>query len=480
MFGRTRNRLLGTARPLLLQQLGILLLCSLCLLGCKNVHSAQEVISYADSLDRQHSLYADTTILKETINALNRPVLCRFYHNDLAKAYYYLGRNYETDTLVANAAGCYVAADRQQSDDDILCGRINSCMGYLCSQQYADSVALIFYQRATRYFQRSGDERRYANSLLNETRRLIALDRFTEADSIWQLADKYQGDSMYIARLYETRGLYYDRQQMYDTALVWLLSIEDYPLSNTDKCSAYMKIVQAYDTLHLIEQAEPYARYIVEHSDVLNFVSNAYYNLILNAQRRQNADEVAKYAHLREDAGRLLRQEEVTYAIAAHILTDYLRHPNTSMTPILIVCLIAVGIIAIVGLFLRYRKSKNKALRHLQDTNQQQGMELAEHIVSEKAEFFAPASPIWSNYPALYEMADKHLNGLATRLVGQCKLNQQDVIICLLTLYKTSAKETAVILHRSQNSIGKLKSITAKKLNTTSPNLRKTLLGWIR
>ena len=133
--------------------------------------------------------------------------------------------------------------------------------------------------------------------------------RFTEADSIWQLANKYQGDSIYIARLYETRGLYYDRQQMYDSALVWLLSIEDYPLSNTAKCSAYMKIVQAYDTLHLIEQAEPYARYIVEHSDVLNFVSNAYYNLVLNAQRRQNADEVAKYAHLREDAGRLLRQE---------------------------------------------------------------------------------------------------------------------------------------------------------------------------
>lgn len=150
------------------------------------------------------------------------------------------------------------------------------------------------------------------------------------------------------------------------------------------------------------------------------------------------------------------------------------------MTPILIVCLIAVGIIAIVGLFLRYRKSKNKALHHLQDTNMQQGMELAEHIVSEKAKFFASASSIWSDYPALYEMADKHLNGLATRLVGQYKLNQQDVIICLLTLYKTSAKETAVILHRSQNSIGKLKSITAKKLNTTSPNLRKTLLGWIR
>lgn len=227
----------------------------------------------------------------------------------MAKAYYYLGRNYEADTLVANAAECYVAADRQQPDDDILRGRINSCMGYLCSQQYADSVALIFYQRATRYFRKSGDERRYANSLLNETRRLIVLNHFTEADSIWQLAEQYQGDSMYIARLYETRGLYYDRQQMYDSALVWLLSIEDYPLSNTAKCSAYIKIVQAYDTLHLIEQAEPYARYIVEHSDVLNFVSNAYYNLVLNAQRRQNADEVAKYAHLREDAGRLLRQE---------------------------------------------------------------------------------------------------------------------------------------------------------------------------
>lgn len=219
----------------------------LLLTGCGNIRQAQQTIATADSLDTEHILYRDTIALRNAVRTIDKPFVRQCHRTTLAKAYYYLGRNYSAENLIFNAADCYIAADRLHPHDYILRGRVNSCMGFICTQQNEDSVALIFYRRATEHFEKSGNEWRYAQSLLNVVRRLIDVYHFHEADSIWQIANTFRLDSVYLARLYETRGLYYDEQQMYDSALVWLLKIEHFPLNNTDKCSAYIKIMQAYE-----------------------------------------------------------------------------------------------------------------------------------------------------------------------------------------------------------------------------------------
>ena len=127
-------------------------------------HEAKEVIAVADSLDQtEHVIYDDTAALGRTICSLDNPFGRVLMSNTLGKAYYYMGRNLEDSyQQVAEAAECYIEADRLQIDDPIYCGRVNSCMGYICAQNNNDSLALIFYERANEDFKESknGDMRK--------------------------------------------------------------------------------------------------------------------------------------------------------------------------------------------------------------------------------------------------------------------------------------------------------------------------------
>ena len=89
----------------------------------------------ADSLDRtEHVIYSDTAALGRVIRNLDNPFGRLFQHNTLGKAYYYMGRNYSLSNQIAAAADCYIEADRLQIDDPIYRGRVNSCMGYICTK----------------------------------------------------------------------------------------------------------------------------------------------------------------------------------------------------------------------------------------------------------------------------------------------------------------------------------------------------------
>ena len=146
----------------------ILLLSVLCSLSSWHWQEAREVIAVADSIDQnEHKIYNDTVALKKVICVLDNPIGRLFHNNLLGKAYYYMGRNLEDSyQQIAAAAECYIKADRLQIDDPIYRGRVNSCMGYICAQNNNDSLALVFYERASEHFQKSNDISSYPFSKL--------------------------------------------------------------------------------------------------------------------------------------------------------------------------------------------------------------------------------------------------------------------------------------------------------------------------
>ncbi len=122
----------------------------------------------ADSIDQtEHVIYDDTAALGRAIRCLDNPFGRVLMPNTLGKAYYYMGRNYSMSNQIADAANCYIEADRLQIDDPIYRGRVNSCMGYICVQNNNDSLALIFYEGSNKAFKESGNDWYYAQSLLN-------------------------------------------------------------------------------------------------------------------------------------------------------------------------------------------------------------------------------------------------------------------------------------------------------------------------
>ena len=122
------------------------------------------------------------------------------------------------------------------------------------------------------------------------------------------------------------------------------------------------------------------------------------------------------------------------------------------------------------------QRKKNRLIDAQHKMTVQQSLELAEYLLKERATYFAVRSSAWNNYPIFYETIDNQLNGFATYLTKQYHLNQTDIQICIATLYKIPAKEIAQVINRPYSSIGKLKSMTAGKLGSTSKNLRKDLL----
>ena len=321
-------------------------------------HEAKEVIITADSLDQnEHVIYDDTAALGRAIRSLDNPFGRLLMPNTLGKAYYYMGRNLEDCYMqVSDAAKCYIEADRLQIDDPIYRGRVNVCMGYICKQNRNDSLALIYYDRANVHFNGT-TEWYYAQTLLDKSELNVKLSRFIVADSILQIAQSYQLDSAYQARYYETRGLYFYEQQQYDSALVYFNRGLDYWQSEEEKCYSYLKIMQAYFKSNLMDGALHYANKIIASSNNPNYISNAYYCLMLDAKSKNNTELLSQFSHARSDAQQELREYMLQDAEALPILEEYLRNPHPlRWVWIVITCFVALCGILFIGIIVFRKK----------------------------------------------------------------------------------------------------------------------------
>ena len=92
---------------------------------------------------------------------------------------------------------------------------------------------------------------------------------------------------------------------------------------------------------------------------------------------------------------------------------------------------------------------------------------------------FAFGADIWNNDDLLCKTADQQLDNIYTRLHTQFSIDIQDLKICILTLYNASRAQIATNIFRAVSSVPKLRTNTAKKLGTTSTNLRTFLLDFL-
>ena len=451
---------------------------------CLHWQEAKEVIAVADSLDQtEHVIYDDTAALGRTIRSLDNPFGRVLMSNTLGKAYYYMGRNLEDyHQRVADAAECYIEADRLQIDDPIYRGRVNSCMGYICAQNNNDSLALIFYERASEDFEKSGNEWRYAQGLLNIILYSIGSQMFTKADSLLQIAQSYQLDSAYQARYYETRGLYFYEQQQYDSALVYFNQGLNYWQSEEEKCFSYMKMVQIYLTINDLKKALPYSQLIIKKSNNLNYISNAYYCLMQDAREKDDAQLLSIYSHARTDAQKLLRDGMIKDAEALPILEEYLLNPNPRRRLCIIFAIVAILVLLLgIGLW-HYRKHSNSAHEQLDI--------LSTHIRTQEEELFYQQSLLefeqnrlnilekyhtphkrWKNYLLLKRDLDPWMHEWL-QVLDTLSLSEQEKIFCAISLVypHMTDVEIADFICYSKAGIRVFKNRILKKMGVASVN----------
>ena len=429
----------------------------ICVLGCVFIltscgwREAKEVIATADSLDQtEHLIYDDTAALGKSIRCLDNPFGRLLMPNTLGKAYYYMGRNFSFSDRIAEAAECYIEADRLQINDPIYRGRVNSCMGYICAQNNNDSLALIFYERANKAFKKSANEWYYAQSLLNIGRCYLEQHLFYQADSILHIAKNYQLDSTYTARRIKTTGLNFYEQQKYDSALVYFKQEVDYWQSEKDRCFSYLKIMQVSMDIRDLAQAVSYAQRIIEHSNNPNHLVNAYYCLIQDAEEKHDTQHLSLYSHARNDAQRLLRDISNKYANALHLLEDYLNNPHP-MRWIRITLFLSIILCAILAISIAvYRKLTTAKIhlsttqinslslqikKHEEELNKQLEMHLYDKRLDKLRRKYPKPLNKWNDYSQLKQDINPYLHNWLEALEKLDLTNRENVFCTLSFIY---------------------------------------------
>ena len=467
----------------------------LCVLGLTFLFSscgwqeAKEVIATADSLDQtEHVIYDDTAALGKAIRCLDNPFGRVLMSNTLGKAYYYMGRNYSISNQIAEAAGCYIEADRLQIDDPIYRGRVNSCMGYICAQNNDnDSLSLIFYNRASEYFKASDNNWYHAQILLNRSECCISLHNYFIADSLLQIAESYQLDSAYRARYYETKGLYFYEQQEYDSALIYFNRGLEYWQREEEKSFSYMKVMQIYLHINDLKKALPYSKLIIKNSNNLNYISNAYYCLMQDAREKDDTKQLSTYSHARTDAQKQLRNGMIKDAEAFPVLEEYLTNPDPLLKiRIVLFTFVVICIVLIVCIF-AYRKqtvakiqvsekqivSLSAQMQEHQDKLQEQGKlhYYKKHLDKIRRKYPKPLSR-WNEYTELKKDIQSYLHDWFISLEKLDLTNREKVFCVISFIYPQMATEDlANYLCITKEALPVRKNRIAKKLGITSVEL---------
>ena len=440
------------------------------LLSSCHWQEAKQVVCLADSLDQNaHVLYDDTAALQQTIRTLDNPFGRLFAHNQLGKAHYYMGRHLSLDDQITQAAEHYIAADRAQIDDPIYRGRINSCLGHISKQNESDSLALIFFIHANDAFKTSGKNWYYAHTLLDVSEFHTYLHHFAEADSVLRIAASYNLDDYYLARFYETKGLYFYEQLQYDSALYYFHQSLDFWQYEEYKFFTYKKLMQVYLDMDNFAQALPYAQIIVELSGDPNDLVNAYYCLMQDAKARGDIDKLSTYAHARQDANELLMESVGNYNGAQTLLEEHLANPYPYRWAwITLLCLIVACLLLLIAIVLHRRY----ATRRLQVAHHQiEDLSISAQLSNIRATYPRPRKQ-WNDYNELKKDLEPQLHDWLSQLETYQLSNRENVFCTYMLLYpNASLEDLADWMHYSATGVSTFKRRIAQKIGIPTREL---------
>ncbi len=451
-----------------LRHVGMMLLVALLVMSCTSCarwRGAKAVIAEADSLLVHHKIVTrDTAALNYAINTLDGPLGHIFARNELAKAYYFMGRNFYYANDFATAADYYILCDRMNPSDPMYKGRINSCMGFICKQDSCFTEALEFYDRACEVHKKSSNVWYYAHNLLNVAEQYVNLGEYNNADSVLLLASNYDVDSAYYADIMDVKAIALYNQQIYDSALVLLLGIKDYPRNIEAKSYSYLMIARCYNQLLKIDKAKKYAEYVITNSCNSSFRSNAYYILIQFAKIDGNINQLAEYSKCREDEDRILRHVSELYAQASVKLIEYINNPFSIHVEEILIILFCIIVLAVWAIWYSRKRinrkiaSEKKLIEQeiaqwkdgiLQKMNEEKAISEIEkrkmilNVVMNYADEFAIDKPIWDNDTKLFRLADSCFGFIIYRLKHTYHLRNSELKICLMVLLDFPNKEIA-------------------------------------
>lgn len=381
-----------------------------------------------------------------------------------ARSYYEEGRTLREKGEQVAAMRTFIKATHCNTDNEALLGRVYSNMANMCRQADEHEMAFKVYAISAEHFAKAYDSLAYAYAINNMAWEQAAMGNRTQALTLIDSAVSCYPHFPMTDKVIETKAAACFFAQEYDSVLYYTASSQtsDYLL---------MLRAQAFSFLQMDDSASLYANQLLPRTTNPFYLDDLYYILTHNDV---NADKetLRHLASERADVQKQIKERHGQLALAVNLLQQEL-NPEKPQWAIWVIVLIICGLVLLCWLIFiawqQYRLHAEKAKfeqKRIKELNDNRQLLMESEDIRQELE--------WNDFDALCREINKRFHSLAATLQNM-NLNEQDIRICILVLIGLSHKEIAELLNCSPKSIGKLKDLTAKKLDVSGGQLQNKL-----
>ena len=460
--------------------------------GCSSraIHEAEAVVAQADSLWQAGLMYGidacDSLTLAQAYETLGA---WQWFHADeYAHSCYHYGKLLRAKDHPAEAMQAFINATHSRTRDYHILGRVYSNMGSICHLAGEFQLSYDMFEKSGEMYLLNGDSLLYFYNLNNMAYELAEQGK-KESFSLINRVDSICKNQDLLAKLLETKAVFYRETGQYDSTIFY--ADKSYELGNLDNTILLLK-AQAYDNLGKKDSAIRYAQIIMDcPSASFQNRFNALY-IVKHCDSTLCVEEIEELYSQREDI-RYYEYEPLRekWILSTQLLQqDLTRKPDWRWLYLLIaVALFVCSSLVLIHLWrkrklhqqiseeIEIRQSHVNTLSLRQEEHRRQLLEGVETICANINESENWKKELcWNNYSQMCEMVNLRIYGFVTCLSPFC-LSEKEVRLCILILLKAGTEKMVDSIPYAKSGLGKFKLTTARKLGTTTREMRNFLLN---
>ena len=458
------------------------------------MREAQEVVAHADSLREAHlyaqNEYDDSLSLAQAYETLKEiPLPFRGWlglNSSYAHACYHYGRLLRAKGNYVEAMKVFIDATHSRTRDFHILGRVYSNIAEMCHLAGEYQLSYDMFAKCADCFLQKGDSSNYFYALNSMAFELAEQGKKEETLVLLTSITRNCNDKNVILKTWETKAEMYLNSCQYDSAIV---IVDSMLRSGYNNPTGLLIKAQAFSYLGTKDSAVYYAKKVLDTTKSLFDTNNALY-ILTHDDKSKDKKEIRQTSADRSDVQKLIEIRHGKITTAVQLLEQDIEYRSKYAERVMYVLLIS-AITLIVIILIAY-KAHRKHKRFIQEKNaslyqlEQKNILHLSRIQTMYAEIenrcnILVQSPslkqelCWKEYGQMCRIADQQFYLFASKLQKE-GLKEREIRLCLLVLLNLSHAHIADMMFVEENSVGKLKERTAKRLSTSRKNMREKLL----
>ena len=460
------------------------------------------------ALDRKHLPLKPDSLLDFSID---------YYQNNkdgdrLATSYLFKGRTCKYASQYEKAMTFYLKAldEANESNNDLLLGRINLDMGDINNIQGDYKVARKKYQSAYICFKKANFQPQAFYSLLNIGRTYHEAKDYKTAQTYYKKIVCEAKDSLQKGALYQEIGLNFFSSKQLDSALYFYKKSINYPYIGINRSIIYSYIADLFFSINQYDSAIIFASNSLKY-DIDFRTQRDCYRILTNCEyMRGNMSQMSLYMNKYVALGDSLRKVE-TQAKGSYMETNHIAKKEAAKNKYIAWYLTTLAFLILVAAYFLYRfitRRSRDEKQHLQQIHRGEKVSIHKKVIDDKRgslqqqienrkkQMLTESKNSGSeerekrlrniykellhyDEPELfYNEMDKFLNGLISKLKTHCStLNENELLLCCYLLLHIPTYDMIILFgYKSDVGLKSLKGRLSKKLQLKNAGLLEEFL----